>query len=274
MLLGVKQTTVAAGATIDVAGFDTTIADLLGSGVVTTSGAPATLTLAGANFSGVISGALSLVANGAIILTGADTYTGTTTIQAGDSLQLGLGGATGSLAGGDISDAGTLATDGSGDLTLTNAVSGAGALHQIGTGVTSINTVNTYTGGTTLAAGTLAIGNGGALGTGALTVTNGELLGTASETLANALTFSTFGDSATFAAAPSTTLTLTGALTLAHAVVREAAAELVGVSDVSSNFVNNGTHLGDGRDQHERQRNGWPQSWAELACDRSLIRTL
>ena len=48
-----------------------------------------------------------------------------------------------------------------------------------------------------------------------LTVTNGELLGTASETLANALTFSTFGNSATFAAAPNTTLTLTGASTLA-----------------------------------------------------------
>ena len=130
------------------------------------------------------------MANGAIIFNpAANTYTGTTTIQAGDSLQLGLGARQVRSAGGDISDAGTLATDDSGDLTLTNAVSGAGALHQIGTGVTSINTVNTYTGGTTLAAGTLAIGNGGALGTGALTVTNGELLGTASETLANALDF-------------------------------------------------------------------------------------
>jgi autotransporter-associated beta strand protein len=213
-LMSVKQTTVAGGATIDTAGFSITIADLLGGGSVTDSGSPATLTLAAANFSGTISGALSLVANGAIILAGANTYTGTTTIQAADGLQLGSGGATGSIAG-SISDAGTLTIDRSDDVMLTNAVSGAGTLRQMGTGVTSINTANTYTGGTTLSAGTLAIGNSGALGTGPLTVTNGELLGTASETLANDTVFSASGSTVTLAAAPNTTLTLTGALTLA-----------------------------------------------------------
>ncbi|MBV9906375.1 MAG: autotransporter-associated beta strand repeat-containing protein, partial [Hyphomicrobiales bacterium] len=214
-LLSVRQTMVASGATIDIAGFSTTIADLVGGGSVIDTGSPATLTLMAANFSGTISGRLSLVANGAIILTGANTYTGTTTIQAGDSLQLGTGGATGSIAGGAISDAGTLTIDLNNNLTLTNAVSGAGVLRQMGTGVTSINTANTYTGGTTLAAGTLAIGNSAALGTGALTVTKGELLGTVSETLANNIVFSTAGSAVTFAAMPNTTLTLTGALTLA-----------------------------------------------------------
>ena len=217
-LLSVRQTTVAAGAAINVAGFNTTIADLLGGGVVTDSGSSATLTLGAANFSGVISGPLSLVANGAVILTGANTYTGTTTIQAGDSLQLGTGGATGSITDGAISDAGTLTIDHSDYVTLTNIISGAGALRQIGTGVTSINTANTYAGGTTLSAGTLAIGNGAALGTGALTATNGKLvlLGTASETLANDIIFSTAGSAVTFAAAPKTTLTRTGALTPAR----------------------------------------------------------
>ena len=89
-------------------------------------------------------------------------------------------------------------------MTLTNAVSGAGALHQIGTGVTSINTANTYTGGTTFAAGTLAIGNGGALGTGALTFASGELLATATATVANGINLSTSGSTTTIVAAPDT----------------------------------------------------------------------
>jgi autotransporter-associated beta strand protein len=179
LLLGSKQTTVAAGAAIDVAGFNTTIADLLGNGVVTDSGAPATLALTAANFSGVISGVLSLSANGAIILTGANTYTGTTTINSGDSLQLGVGGATGSIGGGAISDLGTLSIDRNNAITLTNAISGAGSLKQLGTGVMSINTANTYSGGTTLSAGVLAFGAAGALGTGGLSITGGELLATA-----------------------------------------------------------------------------------------------
>ena len=100
-------------------------------------------------------------------------------------------------------------------MALTNAISGAGVLKQIGTGTTSVKTANTYTGGTTLSAGTLAIGNGAALGTGTLTVTNGELLGTATETFANAINLSTSGSTTTFAAATGTTLDVTGAITYA-----------------------------------------------------------
>jgi fibronectin-binding autotransporter adhesin len=48
-------------------------------------------------------------------------------------------------------------------VTLTNAISGAGILRQVGTGITSINTANNYSGGTTLSGGTFAIGNGGRL---------------------------------------------------------------------------------------------------------------
>ena len=44
-------------------------------------------------------------------------------------------------------------------------------------GVTSINTANTYSGGTTILVGTLAVGNAGALGTGTITLSGGgELL--------------------------------------------------------------------------------------------------
>jgi fibronectin-binding autotransporter adhesin len=129
---------------------------------------------------------------------------GTTTIGSGDALELGLGGTTGSIGGGAIVDGGTLYIFRDIAPTLTNAISGDGALRQVGSGVTSINTANTYTGGTILSAGTLAIGNGGALGTGTLTQSGGELLATANETLTNALALS---GSSTIAAAHGTTLT-------------------------------------------------------------------
>ena len=209
---GAQPTTVDAGATLDLGGFGLSLTDLLGAGAVIDSGAAATLTLAAANFSGAISGPLSLVANGAVILSGANTYTGTTTINVGDGLQLGVGGATGSIGGGAIADGGALTIDRNNAITLANAISGAGVLHQIGTGVTSINTANTYTGGTTISAGTLAIGNGGALGTGTVTVSGGELLGTTSETLSNGLSFS---GTSTTAAAHGTTLNETGFVSIA-----------------------------------------------------------
>ena len=199
-----QPTTVDGGATLDLGGFGLSLTNLLGAGAVTDSGAAATLTLAAANFSGAISGPLSLLANGPVVLSGANTYTGTTTINSGHSLQLGVGKATGSIGGGAVIDAGALSIDRNNAVTLANAISGAGVLNQIGTGVTSINTANTYTGGTTISAGTLGIGNAAALGTGTVSLTGGELLGTATETLTNALTFS---GSSTIAAAHGTTLT-------------------------------------------------------------------
>jgi fibronectin-binding autotransporter adhesin len=138
-----------------------------GGGAVTNSGAATSLILAGANFSGPISGPLSLVAGATDVLSGANTYTGTTTINSGGILQFGEGGATGSIGAGAISEAGTLIINCDNAVTL-NPISGAGDLQQFGTGVTSINAANTYTGGTTISAGVLAIGASGALGSGSI----------------------------------------------------------------------------------------------------------
>jgi len=51
----------------------------------------------------------------------------------------------------------------------------AGSLTKSGTGSVTINTANTYSGGTTLNDGTLNLGNAAAIGTGALTIAGGTL---------------------------------------------------------------------------------------------------
>ena len=196
------QTTLDAGATLDVAGFNEVISNLVGGGNIVNSGAAAILHLSGANFSGVISGAQFLETQNTAILTGANTYTGSTVIEGG-TLQLGNGGATGSIGAGIITIFGALIIDRGNAVTLANNIQGSGTLSQIGNGVTSINAANSYSGGTTVSAGTLAIGDAGALGTGAVTLSGGELLATANETLTNALLFS---GSSTIAAAHGTTL--------------------------------------------------------------------
>ena len=120
----------------------------------------------------------------------------------GGTLQLGDGGATGSINGA-ISDGGELAIGHDNALTFTNAIGGDGGLEQLGTGVTTINTTNNYTGGPTISAGVLAIGAADALGTGAIRLSGGELLTTANETITDALNFS---GTSTIAAAHGTTL--------------------------------------------------------------------
>jgi hypothetical protein len=78
---GAQPTTVAAGATLDLGGFGLSLTNLPGGGAVIDSGAPSTLTLAAANFSGKISGALSLIFNGATTLSGLEDYTGGATLD-------------------------------------------------------------------------------------------------------------------------------------------------------------------------------------------------
>ncbi|MBN6743228.1 autotransporter-associated beta strand repeat-containing protein, partial [Acidithiobacillus sp. MC6.1] len=59
--------------------------------------------------------------------------------------------------------------------TFSGVISGPGGMTFAGTGITTLTNTNPYTGGTTVAAGTLDVANGGALGDGALAVAGGAI---------------------------------------------------------------------------------------------------
>ncbi|MCW1926321.1 autotransporter-associated beta strand repeat-containing protein [Luteolibacter arcticus] len=129
--------------------------------------------------SGAIGGITTLTKSGTGTLTIANnnSYTGDTIISNG-TLQIGAGGTTGSIGSGAVANAGTLAFNRSDVSTVANVISGAGALSQLGSGTTILTADSGYTGSTTITAGTLQVGNGGASGslgvTSAIT-TNGTL---------------------------------------------------------------------------------------------------
>ncbi|PUE10299.1 YDG domain-containing protein [Limnohabitans sp. T6-20] len=147
-------------------------------GVNNTAAGAYNTTAGTATFSGALSGPapLNKIGTGTQILTGANTYTGATTISAG-TLQIGDGGTTGTLGTGAVTDNASLVFNRSNSLTVANAISGTGTLNQNGSGTTVLTATNTYSGTTTINAGTLQIGSGGTagtLGTGAV-VDNGIL---------------------------------------------------------------------------------------------------
>ena len=115
-------------------------------------------------FDGEISGTGGVQQNGGgtTILTAANSYAGGTTISAG-VLQLGNGGATGSIVGNVLNNA-TLVFNRSNIYQFDGEISGTGGVQQNGGGTTILTAANTYAGGTTISAGVLQLGNGGATG--------------------------------------------------------------------------------------------------------------
>ena len=107
---------------------------------------------------------------GALILTGANTYSGQTTISVG-TLQVGNGSTTGSINGtSGVSDSGVLAFDRSDNITFSLAISGNGGLVQAGNGTLTLTNSNPYSGGTTISAGTLQLNNANAAQNSTVTV--------------------------------------------------------------------------------------------------------
>ncbi|TCT02277.1 autotransporter-associated beta strand repeat-containing protein, partial [Aquabacter spiritensis] len=152
---------------------------------------------------------LEKTGDGVLILSGANTYAGGTTITGG-TLQIGAGGATGSVDG-DIANDAALVVNRTGALTLSGIISGSGTLEKLGTGTLTLTGANTYTGTTTVSAGTLRIGDG--------TAAAGEIAGNITNNAAlvfdrpGALTYTgNISGSGTLTKQGGGTLTLSGAL--------------------------------------------------------------
>ncbi|WP_201314939.1 autotransporter-associated beta strand repeat-containing protein [Dyella sp. EPa41] len=102
-------------------------------------------------YSGSLSGTGALVkaGTGTLVLTGANSYTGGTTISAGT-----LQGDTTSLVG-DITNNAALVFNQSTDGSFSGGISGNGSVTKLGTGTVTLAGANSYTGGTTIAAGAI-----------------------------------------------------------------------------------------------------------------------
>ncbi len=135
--------------------------------------------------SGNITGSSNLSVGGGagtVLLTGTNSY-GTTSVAAGNTLQVGNGGTSGTLGTGAVAVDGTLAFNRSDSITIANNISGAGTVAQLGSGTTTLSGANSGTWGASIQAGTLAINrsdataiNGPVTGTGALTMSGGGTL--------------------------------------------------------------------------------------------------
>ncbi|WP_156994497.1 autotransporter outer membrane beta-barrel domain-containing protein, partial [Tatumella morbirosei] len=191
--LGSGSLAMADGTTLGFTATDLNLANtvaLNGTGTIATGSHSETL-------SGVISGkgVLAKTGSGTLVLSGDNTYSGGTTLSAGEidvSNNSGLG--TGNLAMADgttlgfgasdlslentvsLSGTGTIAT-GSHSETLSGVISGKGVLAKTGSGTLTLSGENTYSGGTTLSTGEINVSNNSALGTGNLAMADGTTLG-------------------------------------------------------------------------------------------------
>jgi autotransporter-associated beta strand protein len=129
---------------------------------------------------GSITGSTGLIKDGTSTLTilNNNTYTGVTTILNG-TIQVGNGATAGSLGTGPITNNGTLAYNLNPSITVANTITGTGNLQKLGTGTLTLTANNSYSGPTTISAGTLQVGNGGmsgSAGTGPISVASGAAL--------------------------------------------------------------------------------------------------
>ncbi len=174
--------TVTLAANVTVAGlhFVTTGYQITSANGSTITAASGTILQADAGVSATIgvgivgTGDVTKTDSGTVILTGTNTYTGTTAIGAG-ILQLGGGGTTGTIAAASvvtIGAGGTLNFNWSNGQTFSNLIGGTGNLIQSGASTLTLTGANTFSGTTTIMpGGAIQLGNGGTSG-----IVNGAIL--------------------------------------------------------------------------------------------------
>ncbi|ECH9695466.1 AIDA autotransporter-like protein ShdA, partial [Salmonella enterica subsp. enterica] len=137
--------------------------DALGTGNVTDN---ATLELnTGGDFDNAISGSGQVVKSGdkTLTLSGANSYTGGTTISSGTLIATNVE----ALGTGDVTDNATLELNTGGD--FDNNIGGTGSVVKSGDETLTLSGANSYTGGTTISGGTLVATSVDALGSGDVT---------------------------------------------------------------------------------------------------------
>ncbi|WP_420104009.1 autotransporter outer membrane beta-barrel domain-containing protein [Bosea sp. (in: a-proteobacteria)] len=194
------------------------------------------------SFAGAISGVGRVAKNGAgtLTLTGTNSYTGGTVINAG-TLRVGNGGTSGAIIG-EVWNNGVLAFDRSDTTSFAGAISGTGSVSKNGTGTLTLTGTNTYTGGTTINAGALRIGDGGTSGsiTGDV-VNNGTLAFVRSDSISFGGTISGTGGLGKGGVG---TLTLTGGNTFTGGTVIVDGTLQIGDGGTSGSILSDVVNLG------------------------------
>jgi autotransporter-associated beta strand protein len=158
---GWKATPVSLTGSVNISGNVLSDAALTVNSGATTSGA----------ISGALSGGMSLTkaGSGSLLLTGANTYTGATTVSAGQ-----LVGNSSSLQGAITNNA-AVTFDQVSDGTYAGLMSGTGSLTKAGVGILTLSAANNFSGGVFVEAGSLRLGHASALGSGTVIVSGGVL---------------------------------------------------------------------------------------------------
>ncbi len=234
--------TLSTGVTVHNLQFDTTGYIVTGNTLTLGGVSPTASVVSGgtATIGSILAGTngLTQAGPGTLVLTATNTYTGGTTVSGG-MLQIGNGGTGGSVTGNIINNA-AVAFNRSNAVTYAGLISGTGSVTKLGANTLTLTGDNTYTGGTTISAGTLQLGSGGATGSIAGDVLNNGVLAvnrTGTLTLAG-----TISGTGALTKSGTGTLTLTGNNTYAGATTVSGGALQIGAGgttgSVAGNIVN------------------------------------
>ncbi len=196
-------------ATFDIAGHTggLSVLNLLGSGVTTLGANTLTITAANGTYSGAFTGTGGFTKQGAgtYVLSGANSYTGITTISAGT-----LQGTTNSIVGSSIVDNATLAYNQAFSGTVTQNISGSGRVTVTGLGANTLTFAGNLTNNGVDVTGTSIVSFGGTSSTSGQTV-NVTAIGTTINVLDNA-SLSSGGTPTIFSGATGTIVNNLGAI--------------------------------------------------------------